>query len=347
MTSLDALRGQPPSPALGTATRGRAPEGRKFYYGDTTLIGVFDAGVADLDRSRPTPYGLAPLWQATYGALRGESGNYYMPVRFNHVSMTPRLHLPVTPLGGLSADAPEALRSFYGYTTNDVVGDRWLLSSRGKPDRGFSLDVEPGKVARWVENGILDLTMVQTGSAMQMYHPDPEHDWYYLATVCEISGHVLGDPVVGAGGWELAWSNGSLDWRELPVPRRCEDIWMIYVTHYADGGVEGAALYANAQGTGVGKLTTDGTSAALRGLRSEVDLDADRTPARVRWSDGARTWEWTAENPASLTSPRNPSYIWMFGSCRELGSDREIVSSYGYAEVLPRVVGRDETEGPA
>jgi hypothetical protein len=329
--------------AGGTARSEVAPEGRKFYYGDVTLVGTTDLTLADLDRRSPAPYGLSPLWQAPYGTLRGESGRYYMPVRFNHVSMTPRLHLPVTPHGGQAVDADAAARSFYGYIQSEVIGDRWLLNSRGKPGRGFSFEVTPGEKAVWREEGIMDLEMRQVGPAMQMYHPDPEMDWYYLALVTEITGTILDDPVVGVGGWELAWSNaGALDWRELAVPRRCEDMWMIYVNHYDDGAVEGAALYANARGSGVGMLVENGAGRGLRNIRSDVFVDSSGSPSRLQWSAEGRTWEWTADNPSSLTSPRNPSYLWYMGQVRELGNDRSIVSSYAYAEVLPRTIGLAE-----
>jgi len=104
----------------------------------------------------------APLGQAPYGTLRGESGRYYMPVRFNHVMMTPRLHLPVTPMGGQAVDTEAAIKSFYGYIQSDVIGDRWLLQSRGKPGRGFSFEVTPGDKAIWREEGIFELEMRAT-----------------------------------------------------------------------------------------------------------------------------------------------------------------------------------------
>jgi hypothetical protein len=102
----------------------------------------------------------------------------------------------------------------------------------------------------------------------------------------------LGDPVVGVGGWELTWSNaGALDWRELPVPRRCEDMWMIYVNHYDDGSTEGAALYANARGSGVGMLVENGTGKGIRNIRSEVFVDGTGSPSRWQWTSDGRTWE--------------------------------------------------------
>jgi len=120
---------------------------------------------------------------------------------------------------------------------------------------------------------------------------------------------------------------------------------MNYVNHYDDGCVEGAALYANARGSGVGMLVENNVGQGLRNISSEVFVDGAGSPSRLQWSADGRTWEWTADNPSSLTSPRNPSYLWYMGQVRELGNHRSIVSSYAYAEVLPRTIGLQEHVG--
>jgi len=55
--SIDEIAG-------GTARSEVAPEGRKFYYGDVTLVGTTELTLNDLDRRAPAPYGLSPLRQA-------------------------------------------------------------------------------------------------------------------------------------------------------------------------------------------------------------------------------------------------------------------------------------------
>jgi hypothetical protein len=77
-----------------------------------------------------------------------------------------------------------------------------------------------------------------------------------------------------------------------------------------------------------------------------VLLDGAGSPSRLQWSTEGRTWEWTADNPSSLTSPRDPSYLWHMGHVRELGNHRPIVSSYAYAEVLPCTTCLTEPEHP-
>lgn len=323
--------------ALATNAVGRQDdELRKYFYGDVTLCGTFRPTLTDFDRTQPTPYGLSPLYQAWYAIARGESGDYYNAQRFNHVMMVPRLHLTRSAAGAPAVDAPEARNSFYGYTSNDIVDGQWVVSSRGKPDRAMRFAATPGESARWTEANILELQLDDpAGLAMQMYHPDPEHSFYYIGIVTKIEGEILGDRVEGIGGYELAWADGALEWREMPIAQRLEEHWILYVIEYADGGYDVASMYTTHDGRGSGHRVTEDGCENLAGVRSDFERRDDGLPARITWEHAGRRWYADTET-ASTTSPRNPSYIWQLGQCRQEGVDREIRSSWTFCETLGR-----------
>ncbi|SHN40087.1 hypothetical protein [Cryptosporangium aurantiacum] len=322
--------------ALSTARTDEAPSSSKFFYGDVTLCGGFRPTLADFDRLQPPPYGLNPLYQAWYGIVRSDSGLYYNVLRFNHVMMTPRLHLTRSDGESPAEDVAEARSSFYGYTSSDIQGDAWVVASRGKASRAMRFEAVPGADAHWTERGILDMRLSDpSGTALQMYHPDPDESFYYIGVVSILEGTILGEKVSGVGGYEQAWANGALDWREMPIARRLEEHWVLYVIEYADGGYEVASLYLNRAGTGTGHVATESGSSALHGLRSEFDRRPDGLPARIRWSHGDDEWEVRTET-ASTTSPRNPSYLWQLGGIRRIHDDRPVVRARAWCETLPR-----------
>lgn len=304
---------------------------QRFRYGDITLVGPRHPTADDFDRTRPTPYGLAPIHQAWYCLAKGASGRTYNVQRFGYTQMTPRLNLTIAE-DGKARDCEDAARTFHGYLTNRVVDGHWLVESRGRKDAAVHIDIVPGGEGHWHEANLLDLDLHDVGFAMEMYHPDGHRDAYYLAVTVTYTGEILGDPVEGIGGYEQAWANGVAEWTELSLPQQ-EEHWVIYVTEYADGQREVGSLYANRAGGGSGLLLTSDGPESLYGIRSEL-THQDGLPSTIRWYHGGRAWECATE-PVSVTSPRIPGFTFQLGQTRRVGDTRPIVRGWTFAETLP------------
>ncbi|TAM65119.1 hypothetical protein [Mycobacterium sp.] len=301
-------------------------------FGKTPVVALTDHDWAPRNYEEPF-MGLSPAGQHIWGSLLID-GRRVVPIRQIQNELAVRLVL-FTGDEGDDLTLTRPARVFTGIGELAGRDGLWGMHEPGRAD-GFTF-ASGGGHATWREPGTIAVRGEALGNAIQFAIPDAQEPLAYQARFFAVTDASTRH-IVGVFGHEQVYMRPGRGWFESTYMRELEQIWIVFVTVFADGSVVHGHLLVGRQNFSLAALqASNGWSLTTPKINClTLDCDGSGFPERVVFEvDDGSQWTFRPRGGSGgrmSLGPQGPR--WREGVVTEAGESREILFSHSWAEVF-------------
>ena len=262
-------------------------------WGARTLVRAFTPTATTYQRTH-RPHGLAHQSTWVWSCVADDAGQHYAITRefkaeATTLAMVSKLEL------NTERDSPRAYNNLYlGIVQHDIDAAHGRVRVRSYPAKGslpFAVDIEPQRYQHTEAGGEVDLRFTALGPAMEYFCPGELEDGLYASELCEVAGTVLGKPVRGFGGMDIAWGPPGVGWTQSKIYTLLEEYWVVFVNELDDGSREYGVAVDGTADFSVGFLVRNGAVVHAGGATIAMRRSDDGFPAGATITLGAEAYD--------------------------------------------------------